>query len=274
MLTFVRALVILLSIVSAEVLLTDDCFAQDKSAAANKTEVRIFSAVGMRRVLQDLGPKFERTTGHKLKVLYDSGAIIEKRIANGEPADVVILPRPSIDRLLKSGRLQQVSIADLATSSIGVAVRKGSAKPDISSPEAFKSAMLKAKTITCPDPALGGSSGVHIAKVFERLGIDSAVKPKLVLVSTPDQEETMPGYVVANGKAEIALHQMQELIAVPNIEIVGPLPGNLQASFLFSAAIMVKARNNVTAQAFVRFLRNLNARVVIKAVGMEPAPPN
>jgi molybdate transport system substrate-binding protein len=227
----------------------------------------------MRQVMLDLGPKFERATGLRLKVSFDSGGVILKRLERGETADVVMINRSAIERLTGAGRVAQGSVTDLATSIVGVAVRKGAPKPDISSPEAFKRAMLGAKTIACPDPALGGSSGVHIAKVFERLGISEAVKPKLVFVSTPEQAQTMPGHVVAEGKAEIALHQMQELIAVPSIEIVGPLPGDLQDTFVFSAAVMTDANDVKAAKALIEFLRTPEARAVIKTKGMEPTIP-
>jgi molybdate transport system substrate-binding protein len=236
-------------------------------------EVRVLSAVGMRQVMLDLGPKFERATGHRLKVSFDSGGVILKRLERGETADLIMINRSGMERLSGAGRLVQGSVTDLATSVVGVAVRKGAPKPDISTPEAFKRAMLKAKTIACADPSLGGSSGVHIAKVFERLGISEAVKPKLVVVSTPEQAQTMPGHVVAEGKAEIALHQMQELMAVPGIEIVGPLPGDLQETFVFSAAIMTDANDVKAARALIEFLRTSEARAVIKAKGMEPAIP-
>lgn len=234
-------------------------------------EVRVLSAVGMRQVMLDLGPKFERATGNRLKVSFDSGGVILKRLEHGEAADVVMINRSGIERLSGAGRLLQGSVTDLATSVVGVAVRKGASKPDISTPEAFRRAMLGAKTIACPDPALGGSSGVHIAKVFERLGISEAVKPKLVVVSTPAQAQTMPGHVVAEGKAEIALHQMQELMAVPGIEIVGPLPGDLQETFVFSAAIMTDANDVKAAKALIEFIHTPEARAIIKAKGMEPA---
>ena len=242
-----------------------------KHTFAIDADVRVLSAVGMRQVMLELGPKFERTTGHRLKVSFDSGGVILKRLERGEAADVVMINRSGIERLSAAGRLVQGSVTDLATSVVGVAVRKGAPKPDISTPEAFSRAMLAAKTIACPDPALGGSSGVHIAKVFERLGISEAMKTKLVFVSTPEQEQTMPGYVVAQGKAEIALHQMQELMAVPGIEIVGPLPGDLQETFVFSAAIMTDANNVKAARALIEFLRTPEARAAIKTKGMEPA---
>lgn len=238
---------------------------------ATGAEVRVLSAVGMREVMLDLGPKFERATGHRLKVSFDSGGVILKRLERGETTDVVMINRSGIERLSGTGRLVQGSVTDLAASVVGVAVRKGAPKPDISTPEAFRRAMLGAKTIACPDPALGGSSGVHIAKVFERLGISEAVKSKLVVVSTPEQAQTMPGQVVAQGKAEIALHQMQELMAVPGIEIVGPLPGDLQETFVFSAAIMADANDVKAARALIEFLRTPEARAAIKAKGMEPA---
>jgi molybdate transport system substrate-binding protein len=247
--------------------------ARNGGSLATNAEVRVLSAVGMRQVMLDLGPKFERATGHRLNVSFDSGAVILKRLEGGEDADVVMIPRSGIERLAAEGELLAGTAADLATSRVGVAVRKGSPKPDISTPEAFKRMMLAAKTIACPDPALGGSSGVHIAKVFERLGIAEAVRPKLVLVSTPDQEATMPGRLVARGEAEVALHQMQELMAVPGVEIVGPLPGDLQGTFLFSAAVTVGARDVKAAKALVAFLRTSKAKAVIKAKGMDPASP-
>jgi molybdate transport system substrate-binding protein len=236
-------------------------------------EVRVLSAVGMRQVMLDLGPKFERAARHKLTISFDSAGQIVNRIEGGETVDLVIIPRPSIDRLTKAGHLLADSATDLATSRVGVAVRKGAPKPDISSPAAFKRAMLDARTIACPDPALGGSSGVHIANVFKQLGIAEALKPKLVLSSTPGQATAMPGYMVATGKAEIALHQIQELMAVPGIEIVGPLPGDLQETFVFTAAIMVKAENSDAAKKLIEFLRKPEAKAVIKAKGMGPIVP-
>jgi molybdate transport system substrate-binding protein len=162
-------------------------------------EVRVLSAVGMRQVMLDLGPKFERATGHRLTISFDSGGLILKRIEAGETVDVVMISQPVIERLGKAGKLVAGSATVLATSRVGVAVRKGVPKPDISSRAAFKRALLDANTIACPDPALGGSSGVHIAKVFERLGIAEALKSKLVFSSAPGQAATMPGYMVATG---------------------------------------------------------------------------
>ena len=243
-------------------------FAQDKDASVSPG-VRVVSAVGMRQVIADLEPRFEQATGYKLQVFFGSGAAIVKRLEEGEHADVVMLPRSGVDRLGDGGKLLTGSVVDLAMSHVGAAVREGAPEPDISTPEAFKRAMLAAQTVACPDPALGGSSGVHIAKVFEQLGIAEAMKSKLVLVGTPDQAETMPGHLVARGEAEIGLHQLQELLAVPGIKVIGPLPGDLHGTFLFSAAVMADAVDVKAAKALVEFLTTPEARAVFKAKGMD-----
>ena len=236
-------------------------------------EVRVMSAAGMRQVMLDLAPKFERATGYRLKISFDSGGVILKRLESGEIADVVIINRTGIDRLAEARKAVKDSVRDLAKARVGIAVRRGAPTPDVSTPEAFRQAMLNAKSIACPDPALGGSSGVHIAKVFERLGISELVKAKLIFVSTPEQAQTMPGHLVAEGKAEIALHQMQELMSVPGVVIVGPLPGDLQETFVFSAAVMMDIGDVKAAKALIDFLRTPQAQAIVKAKGMEPAIP-
>jgi molybdate transport system substrate-binding protein len=244
-------------------------FASVVSAAA---DIHVLSAVGMRQVMLELGPKFEIATGHKVAMSFDSGGVIPGRVARSESTDVVLIPRVAAEQLRNEGRVVAGPV-DLATSHVAVAVRRGAAKPDISTATAFKRAILAAKAIACPDPALGGSSGAHIAKVLERLGIADAVKSKLVYSSKPGQPPTMPGHVLASGKADIALHQLQELMAVPGIEIVGPLPPDLQATFVFSAVVPAGARDIEAAKTLVAFLRTPEAKAVINAKGMEAAIP-
>jgi molybdate transport system substrate-binding protein len=240
---------------------------------AEGAEVKVLSAVGMRQVMLDLGPKFERASGHMVTMAFDSGGVIVKRIEAGETVDVVMIPRSGLERLAQTGKVVAGSVSNLASSSVGLAVRKGAPKPDISSRETFKRALLSAKSIARPDPALGGSSGVHSAKVLEHLGIADEVKGKSVISSRPGETGAMPGYVVADGRAEIALHQIQELIAVPGIEIVGPFPEDLQETFVFSAGVMTVAKDTDAAKALINFLRTAEATAVIKAKGMEPATP-
>ena len=240
-------------------------------AMAYAAEVQILSAVGMRQVLLELGPKFERATGHTLTTTFDAFGFIMKRVEGGSVVDVVIIPRAGVEQLTKTGKVVAGSATDIASSIAGVAVRSGAPKPDISSPEAFKRALLDAKSVARPDPAAGGSSGLHIVKVIERLGIASEVNAKSVWASRPGDARAMPGYSVAEGRAEIALHQVQELMAVPGIDIVGPFPPELQERFVFSAGIMTGAGQAEAAKALIEFLLTSEGTRVITAKGMEPA---
>lgn len=233
--------------------------------------LKVLSAVGLRQVMLALAPTFEQETGHRLAVTFDSGAVIARRVRNGESADVVIIPRGALDDLARAGIAVTTSVVNVASSSVGLAVRKGAPKPDISSVDAVRRTLLAAKSIARPDPALGGSSGVHIEQMLERLGIAADVRPKTILASHPDREEEMPGAFVASGRAEIALHQIQELMPVPGIEVVGPLPGDLKGAFLFSAGLLAGTTREVLGRQLLDFLRRPQTLALIKSKGMEPA---
>ena len=240
--------------------------------AAQAAEVKVLSAIGIQEVMEDLGPKFERATGHTLAITFGSLGAVVKRVQDGETSDVVIIPRQGIDRFVKDGKAVAANVTVLARSGIGVAVRKGAPKPDISSPEALKRTLLAAKSITYgnPDPVIGGASGIHFAKVLDRLGIANEMKPKTVFTGGAGAGV---GILVANGKAEIGVHQFHELIPVAGIELVGPLPGDLQETIVVSAAIMTGAKDAGASKALVNFLRTPEAATVIKAKGMEPPTP-
>ena len=238
--------------------------------AAQAAEVKVLSAIGIQEVMEDLGPKFERATGHTLAITFGSLGAVVKRVQDGETSDVVIIPRQGIDRFVKDGKAVAANVTVLARSGIGVAVRKGAPKPDISSPEALKRTLLAAKSITYTDPALGGASGIHFAKVLERLGIANEMKSKTVFAAGPG---AAVGVLVAKGEAEIGVHQIHEFIPVAGIEIVGPLPGDLQETIVFSAAIMTGAKDAGASKALVNFLCTPEAATVIKAKGMEPPTP-
>jgi len=235
--------------------------------AAEAAEIKVLSAGAMRPVLEDLGPKFERATGHKLAITFGNLGAIVKRVQGGEAADVVIIPPQGIDGFVKDGKAAAGNVTALARTGFSVAVRKGAPKPDISSPEAFKRTLLAAKSITYADPA-ETAAGVHIAKVLDRLGIANEMKPKTLIPKSGSV-----GGLVANGEAEIAVHHLIQLIPVVGIEIVGPLPGDLQSFDVFAAAIMAGARDASASKALVDFLRTPEAVTAIKAKGMEPAAP-
>jgi molybdate transport system substrate-binding protein len=239
--------------------------------AAEADEIKVLSTGGMRPVMEDLGPKFERATGHQLAITFDSGGATVKRVQGGEAADVVITLEQGIDTLVKDGKAPAGNVTVLARSGIVVVVRKGAPKPDISSPDALKRTLLAAKSIAYVDPASGGASGIHFAKVLDRLGIANEMQSKTVFPNPKTPAEV--GVVVANGEAEIGVHLIQELMSVAGIDLVGPLPGDLQATTVFSAAIMTGAKEAAAAKALVDFLRTPESAKVIKAKGMEPATP-
>ena len=152
-----------------------------------------------------------------------------------------------------------------------MAIRKGAPKPDISSPDALKRTLLAAKSISYVDPASGGASGIHFTKVLDRLGIANEMKSKTVFPNPKTPAEV--GALVANGEAEIGVHIIVELISVAGIDIVGPLPGDLQNTIVFAAAVMASAKDAEAAKALVNFLGTPEAAAVTKAKGMEPAAP-
>jgi molybdate transport system substrate-binding protein len=239
--------------------------------AAEAAEIKVLSALAMKPVMEDLGPKFERATGHKLAITFVTLGEAVKRVQGGETADVAMLPKQGVDTFVKDGKAATGSVTAVASSGNGVAIRKGSPKPDISSPEALKRTLLAAKSITYTPLTFGGTSGPHIVKVFERLGIADEMKSKTIFPKVAGGAAV--GALVASGEAELGLQQIQELIPVAGIEIVGPLPGDLQNNLLFAAAVMTGAKDAEASTALINFLHTPEAAAVIKAKGMEPNTP-
>lgn len=236
---------------------------------ADAGEIKVLSAFGIMAVMEDLGPKFERASGHKLVMTFDRFTAIVKRVQNGETFDVVITPEQGIDGFVKSGLTAARNVTVIARAGIGVVVRKGAPKPDISSSEALKRTLLAARSIAYPNPELGGPTGIHFASVLDRLGIGNEMKRKTIFPNTPNVGAEVAG-LVASGQAEIGVHQIQELLPVAGIELIGPLPGDLQNTYVFSGAIMAGASDAKASKALIDFLRTPEAAAVIKAKGMEP----
>ena len=232
--------------------------------SARAAEIKLLSTIAMQSAIKELAPKFEKQSGHKLAPTFGLGVAMAKRVADGEAADVVIALRGGVDGLVKDGKVG--SDVTLARSGIGVAVRKGSPKPDISTAEALKRTLLAAKSISYSDPAFGGASGVHFAKVIERLGIAEQLKPK----TKYPPEAGSAGELLVKGDVDLAVQQIPELQEVTGTELVGPLPGDLQNITVFAAAIPAKAKEPNAAKAFIQFLQTPEAVAVIKEKGLEP----
>jgi molybdate transport system substrate-binding protein len=236
---------------------------QASNAAA--TEIKILGAVGMKAVLDELGPKFERASSHTLKIEFGNLGTVLRRVEDGETADVIILPLQGIDRLVGQGTARSANVTVLARAGVGLATRRGALKPDTATPDTLKRTLLEAKSITYLDPAGGGTSGTHFVEVLGRLGIAGEMKSKTVLHANAHAA----GILIANDQAEIGVNLIQELMSLPDIEIIGPLPDGLQNMTVYAAVIMTDAKDITAAKALIDFLRTPEAAAVIKSKGME-----
>lgn len=238
------------------------------ASASQAAEIQLVSSLGMKVMLGDLIPDFERATGHKVTIVYGAPGPMKAR-AEAEPVDLVVLPGSAIDDLIKSGKIVADSKVILARSGMGVGVRAGAPKPDISTPEAFKRALLAAKSVSYSDPAIGSPSGAHVAKMLERLGIVEEMKAKSKLYSGPGYHTEL----VAKGEIEFSMAQISEILPVQGAELAGPLPGDLQLTTVYQIGIGTGTKDQAAVKQFITFMKSPAAAAVIKAKGMEPAAP-
>src|SRR3984885_9043424 len=223
----------------------------------------------MKTVFEALSPAFERATGNRLDVVLGPSLRLEKQLSEGEAADVAIVSENGARDLVGQGRLVEGTTTEIAKSSIGIAVQKGAPKPDISTVEGFKRALLAAKSIACSKPVGGGQSGVHIAKVFADLGIAEQMQAKAKYGA--GGAGGLAGLVVLRGEADIGIQQMAELMAVEGIDVVGPLPADIQMVTPFVAGIPSNASHAAAGKTVIDFLITPEAKRVLKAKGLEPA---
>ena len=230
-------------------------------------ELTVYSSIGVRSAAEGLFRQFETTSGHKLAVTWGTAPMLAKRIESGERADVLILSRASIDTLGKQGKIAPGSEVTLAGSGVAIAVKAGMPKPDISTPEALKQTLLKAKSIAYSEPSAGGASGVYFAKLLERMGIAEVMKPKT--------KYPPPGgfsaELLMTGEAELAVQQKPELLHVAGCEIVGLLPGDLNLVTEFAAAVMAGSNNAEIGKALIAMLQSPAAKAAFRAKGLDPA---
>jgi len=236
-----------------------------QSAAA--AEIKVLSAVLMRPALQDLSSDFEKATGHKLSMTFGTASAIKDRVQSTEAADLIILPLPTMEGLQKEGKALQ-SIA-VGRSLVAVSVRTGAVKPNISTVSSLRQSLLAAKSIAYSDPAGGAASGVHFASVLERLGIADEMKAKTKLTRVPGPG---PAELVARGDAELGISQPMDILGVPDAELLGVLPAELQNTrdFVYHVALLPTAREPAAAKTFMEFLLGPEAATVMKKKGLEP----
>lgn len=233
---------------------------------AMAAEIKVLAGSAVIPAMEVLIPQFERASGHKVVSDFD-GAIgaMTKRIEKGEAADVVIVSRQQIESLEKSAKVIQGTRADLAKLGVGVFVRKGALKPDISSVEAFKRTLLAAKSIGYNDPAAGAPVSIYLIGAFDRLGIAAEMQPKTVVFKQRSERFA----AVARGDVEIGFNQISEILAVPDVDLVGPLPAAIQNYTLFTAAVVATSKHVGTAKEFIAFITSPAAAAVMRSKGFE-----
>ena len=228
---------------------------------SHAAEIKVMSSSAMKAAYLELVPGFERATGHKVVTSWIPGVDLMKRVSEGEACDLVIMQASSIDELIKLGRIAPGSRVDLAKSGVGIAVRAGATRPDISSADALRRTLLAAKSLAYST----GPSGVYVLGLFQRMGILDELKAR----SRQIKGEPV-GAVVARGEAEIGFQQVSELLPVLGIDMIGPLPPDIQQITVFSAGLHAAAKEPAAATALARFITAPAAAAVIRKTGLEP----
>ncbi len=232
------------------------------STAAPAAEIVVFSTTSAKEALIELVPMFERASGHRVNITYGGGSRLVNSIREGLAGDIFIGPREFSDPLIAEGKLVAGTHVEIVRSETGIAVRAGASKPDISTPEKLRSALLAAKSVSYS----AGASGIQFIKVLERLGIAAQVKAMRVV----PQPGELVGAVVARGAAEIGVQQLSELLPVAGIEILGQLPGDLQQSIIYGATVLPLSTQHAAAKAFVSYLKSEAAAPVMREKGLQP----
>jgi molybdate transport system substrate-binding protein len=233
------------------------------AGAAEAAEIKVFASNALKTALEELAPQFEKTTEHKLTFNFNAAAMLKAEIEKGAAFDLAILGAPAADDLIKQGKLVATTRTEIARSLAGLAVKKGAPKPDISTTEAFKRALLDAKSICYVEQ---GATGIYLKGLLERLGIAEQLKAKTRLLPPSNPA----AHAVANGEAEIGMTQISEILPYAGAELVGPLPAEIGLQSVYPAAVGAGAKEPDAAKALIRFLAAPAAIPVLKSKGLEP----
>ena len=230
------------------------------ATSALAAEVKVLTAGAFKPVVQDLADRFA-AGGDRLVIENDTAGALMRRIEGGEAFDVVVVTDQGIERLRTQGRITEPM--RLAEVGIAIAVRDGAARPDISTPEAFRAALLAARSVAYIDPKAGGSSGIYLNALFDRLGIGEAIRAKAVLV---------PGGLVAtrvaSGEAELGLHQLSEILVVPGVTVVGPLPAAYQSVTSYAGGVSATTAYPDAARRLMAMLADATTTAALDRRGM------
>lgn len=233
------------------------------ATGAHAADVTVLCSQGLKAVLDELIPQFERASGDRLIVTYDTSAILKAQVEAGKPFDVVVLTPPLIAALIQQGKVADGTAITLARTGVGLAVKKGAARPDIGSADALKRALVHAGSVAY---STSGASGAVFAAALQKLGIADEVKARGKAIPNG-----LTGEVVARGEADLAVQLMPELMSVSGVDVVGPLPAEVQSFVVLTGGISSATVNRAQAEALIAFLRAPPAAAVIRAKGLQPS---
>jgi molybdate transport system substrate-binding protein len=238
-------------------------FAATQADAAN---MKLLVGGAMQEPFREVGADFSKKTGNRLDFVVDTTGALQKRLRSGEKADIILVSAPGMEALDKEQLIMPGTRVDLASAAIGISVHAGAAPPDLSSPDAFKKAMLSARSIALVDPKAGGTSGIYLDGLFQRMGIADEVKKKTVY----GMQGSQVAAAVAEGKAELGLTFISEMLPNKGVKLAGPLPAGVQNATNYAVAIPMGSPNPDAARAFIQAMRTGEARKAIAKAGLEP----
>ncbi len=244
--------------------------AASKPVAADAAEIRVLASGALKLALTRLAPAFEKSSGDTVSVAYGPAGSIANRVQAGEAADVAIVTASQLAELERQGKIVPGTAAPIAGIAIGVAVRKGAAKPDIGTVETFKRALLAARAIGYRDPATGSTSGTYTARMIEKLGIAQQMRPKTRLDRSDGDHPENVFQPLANGEIEMQIGQITEIVLAPGIELVGPLPPEIQNTTVLAAGILTTSKRPEPAKALINFLASPGTAASLQATGFQP----
>ena len=235
--------------------------------SARAAEINAFISTAVKSATDEILPPFERATGYTIHALYSPPGALLKHFAAGEPADIFVTGSEAIDTLIGEGKIAPPRL-DLAKTGIGICVKKGAPHPDVSTPEAFKRALLAAASVAYVAPAGGSITGPHIEAIFRKLGIADQMAAKTVLAAGGPNGRV--SVMVSGGQAQIGLQQVSELISNPDVDVIGMLPDDLQQTTIYSTAITTSAKEVQGARAMIEALTAPDAVAIFKTKGLDP----
>lgn len=233
------------------------------AGGASAADLKLLTAGAYKSAAIEIVADFEKRTGHKVTIDTGTAGALQKRVAGGEYFDVLVIPPIPMASLL-GNRVDESSAKELARAGVGLAIKQGAPVPDISGVDGFKKALLAARAIAYIDPAAGGSSGIYLAQLFQQMGIADQLKPKSVLV-----QGGLVADRIVDGKADIALQQSSELMGVPGVQFVGPIPLMVQNYTIYSGGVSVGSGNRAAADALLLALANPENGKILKSKGLD-----